>query len=380
MPVKRQNKEPWQIAWEREIDAKTPALSEYVKNEPLPTVEKRRGGVAAFLAALSSRKLAAAAGVLAMLIITVTLVIFLRPDDPTVPTPPDFSNTVMAVEINPGVLMSTDKDGRVSSVVALNEDADTVMSLEEFSGEVIGKPMPEAIKAYTDLCARLGFISYSGDAVRLSGTSEAELSDAANALSAYFKDSGIFAVVATQSKGEAELGAAYGIDTEGGLYSAVSQMQSYYTKRRDAGKELPELIDEYEADILEYVEIYIKEEIEKRLSGLDGYYAQIMEALLAELARNAEQLKAVIESLEGLLDENVLPDVLDDFVALPSSQEEYFLKLDEYIKFRSGELKSRFAEEYGAVREKIKDSDYEDYIEEIIASYGSLNSYFESQK
>ncbi len=376
----RKNNEPnWQSEWLRELDEKELPLADYVRREPIPAFEKKHSKWQLIWQRLAelirNKRVMAGAGAFAMLIVTVCAVLLLRPTPPTVP---QHQSTVIALEINPSVLMSTDKNGLVATAVALNEDADAVLSFDGFDEQVIGKPLPEAVKAYTDMCARLGFIDYSGDAVRISGL-DADISDIEAALSDYFKENGIFAVVDARQKGETEFSELYGISTAtDGLYEAVGAMQSFYSDRCAEEKELDELLLDYRSNILSRVELYIKEEIEASSSTLGSALMEIIDRLFDELAGNTAELVERIEQFTDDLD--AISAELEGLSQLPESREEYFEKIKAYRDYRASELKRQNEAIYGASRESIDDASYEDYIKGIISEYGSLSEYFEEKE
>ncbi len=369
----------WQSAWLSELDEKTPPLAEYVKNEPLPKVEKGGRWQRIWDKAVSlmhNRRIMAGAGALAMLLVAVIAVVLLRPAPVA-----DYSETVIALEINPAVLMSTDKDGNVTSLVALNADADAVLSLSEIESEVLGRPLDKAVTAYTDLCARLGFIDYSGDAVRLSSAG-ADVSGIERELTDYFKEHGIFAVVNSKSRSEAEFAGLYGISKEGDLYGAVSEMQSFYTDRYSEGKELSALQEKYKADVLEGIKKYIKEEAEASIAEVDddgvvGWIMAIIHAFLDE--ETGEELLATIQKLEELTGEevDVISSTMENLAHIPESREEYLEKSREYRNYRAEELKRENEQAYSEARDRIKNSSYRSYIRRIEKKYGSLDAYFE---
>ena len=381
------NDKKWRDKWLAEIDESTPPLADFVKNEPIPVVPKKKSALEGFLSLLSQRRIAATAAVCVMIvmIVAVTLVVRSISDDHTVPPAPQGTGTVLAVEINPAVLFATGTDGSVSSVVALNEDADTVMALDDFSTRVIGKPLNEAVTAYADMCARLGFINYSGDAVRISGiTGDARLDGVRVALSEHFKTNGIFAVIDTGATSEQSFGDLYGIDiSEKTLTEAVGSMTATYSERCASNKSMDELRAEYESEIIDgRLDKYIKEAIESQLDQLEGILPEfivnkIRESITENLSGNRD---AIIEVYKDLFDDEDAESKMDNLTSTPENLQEYNHKMNEYAKFRSGELEKENKAEYEATHEAIGNEAYDDFVQGIIDEYGSLGAYFESQK
>ena len=69
---------------------------------------------------------------------------------------------------------------------------------------------------------------------------------------------------------------------------------------------------------------------------------------------------------------------IKEFYTLPTTVEEYLEKLQNYSSERYQDLKDAGKEIYNHVREELSPSNYSDYMNTLIAEYGSLNDYFVS--
>ena len=123
---------------------------------------------------------------------------------------------IFALEINPGVSFVTNAEGEVLGVNALNADSDVVLSDKSTLDAIKGKPLTDAVVAYTDAAARLGYIDLNGSAgaVRVSGSGDGEkalLASAAESLRGYFKAKGAYVVVAEELIGVDEMSAVLGV-------------------------------------------------------------------------------------------------------------------------------------------------------------------------
>ncbi len=210
----------WKKQLKDEFDKAVPSLSEEVRNAPIIT---RNFGEAENIATRNGNTLAfrrvgiisvSAAAVLALVFIVMAVCGVFSPNvTPPVVTPDKY---IFTLDINPSVAFVTDKNGVVSSVNALNEDADVVLSDNDILNGVKGKPLSEAIAAYTDGAMKLGYLdpTKSQNAVRLScgeDTSDDILNAASDSLKNYFMKNGIYAVVVKNTVNVKELSERLGV-------------------------------------------------------------------------------------------------------------------------------------------------------------------------
>ena len=150
---------------------------------------------------------------------------------------------VFALEINPGVSFVTNAEGEVLGVNALNADSDVVLSDKSTLDAIKGKPLTDAVVAYTDAAARLGYIDLNGSAgaVRVSGSGDGEkalLASAAESLRGYFKAKGAYVVVAEELIGVDEMSAVLGVsgaETTNGLCEIMLGEAVSYGERIASG-------------------------------------------------------------------------------------------------------------------------------------------------
>lgn len=137
-------------------------------------------------------------------------------------------------------------------------------------------------------------------------------------------------------------------------------------------KEMEGLLSSYEQMYGESIDDYLQ------LVGMvQNYTAEKLEFL----NRLVEEfnLDAFLESWETV--NNFFLNIgenLEELVSLPTSFEEYFDKTKDYLLELYESKVERFSQVYGEVREKISDTDYNNYINNVIAEYGSLENYWKS--
>lgn len=197
-----------------------------------------------------------------------------------------FTNTpvvngfVFTLEINPATAFITDENGKVEHAVALNEDADILLSDEELLNSIKNTTIDQAIIIYTDSAAKLGFLDLEQEqnAVRLSVNEQTDgtlLQNTAESLREYFKQKGIFAAVIEKNSALSELCSQAGIEEQTDITSLISSLKSisvFYEQRipDDADAEhLKELYDKYIASsqTLEYIRDELLDNIDKILSN-----------------------------------------------------------------------------------------------------------------
>lgn len=205
----------WKKRLNKEFDAMAPEMSNELRNAPIITgrEEHKREEKPAY-SGFSSRKagfwgLAGVAAVLVVVFVSLALAGVFGGADKN-------ETYVFALEINPDVSFVTDSEGTVLGVNSLNADADVVLSDDSTLNAIKGKPLSEAVVAYTDTAARLGYIDLNtaADAVRLSGSEGKEqklLSGAAENLRGYFKNKGAYVAVAENVVGVSEMGEILGV-------------------------------------------------------------------------------------------------------------------------------------------------------------------------
>lgn len=188
----------WKKSWLKELDSITPKLSDEVKDAPIPARGEtvvNNGGVAV-KARYNSKILIITVAAILLCLAIAGLAVF-------VPKKP--SASVFTVEINPTVNFVTDGSGTVTGVMAVNGDADVILSAEEVCQNLLGKKIDEAVTLYVDYAAKLGYldISKDGAAVRISGCTDSRpdklLSGINAALQGYFTQKGVYAVAITEA-------------------------------------------------------------------------------------------------------------------------------------------------------------------------------------
>lgn len=253
--------------WLRELDAMTPPLDKAVLAEPIPECEKKQ-------LPFYIRFQKPAVAVLCLLIISVSVLFLL----PKAPPADEFVTSAVMLEINPKAVFVTGEDGTVTEVVSLNSDADLILSDTGRRGELIGKPLSDAMVSFLDYSARAGYINLDEpDAIRLSATAdatEALVSDTAAALRSYFSENNIKALVADGFLSVSDFAARLGAEevaTAEALRGYLREQTKLFCEREMAGKSEGEIKANYESSVLEG---YLKSELTDKI---DRYVTDTVE-------------------------------------------------------------------------------------------------------
>ena len=197
----------WKKRWQDELDAAVPALKDEIKNMPIPARERVETVVfeeaappknAWFKQLFSTpRRIASclSACAVALTVVGASLYFALRVDAPEAA-----SAEVISVEVNPQAMFSVDENGKVTAVVAVNNDADIVLSENRYL-EMEGKTVEEAVTIFVDYTAQLGYLNLeNSDAVRITSCTEnGRLEEVGNGLKDYFKEMGAYVAVAEET-------------------------------------------------------------------------------------------------------------------------------------------------------------------------------------
>ncbi len=244
----------WKKQWLSELDKTVPQKSQVYSSVPLPQkVEQKR--------LPPSKRWWILAPVTAVIIIAIVLtVVFVGVDSGTdTPAMP----IMLTVEINPSASFITDEEGLIQSVIALNSDADVVLS--EARSEIEGKPIADGVKVFVDKARELGYIdSDEGGALRMSfceGADDQTVSAVKGAVEEYAKTNGVFIAVLDEVVGKDVFAERSGLTELVGkdieeLVDYVKNMEEAYSTRLASATDLTELSALYEEAVADYTKAF----------------------------------------------------------------------------------------------------------------------------
>lgn len=193
----------------RELDGLSLPMSEKLKAEPISVKSEE---ISLRKRAWKRRFLSIGAGALAASVALVCVLVNLPP-----PAAETESLACMRMDINPSVTLVLDKEGKVSRVVSLNADGDTLVCDEAFVAEMIGQTATVAAKKLAERAAKSGYVNlhangengeYNQIDVRFEGVNDLPqeaVDGVKNALVDFFKEKGVYVYVQA-SKGLLEGG------------------------------------------------------------------------------------------------------------------------------------------------------------------------------
>ncbi|CCZ95107.1 unknown [Corallococcus sp. CAG:1435] len=290
------------------------------------------------------------------------------------------ASACVTVELNPKVAFVTEK-GVVSDSVALNEDADIVLNYDRLYEKLLGLPIDEAVTLFVDYSARLGFVDMDDVAtLRVSGGDGESLATVANSLNDYFQKKGVYAVVAENVTDADGLASILGESLKN-FFNDTARQSPFISQRQAEGLSKQQLQSYYQSHYL-YGEV--KNTVRLLVSHFLDELGDIASSAIAHLEELAnyisdEVFDRVGETLVQLIS-LVWPDAsaLQDLVHIPQSLQEFAQKVTDFLNVQVQMRLQFYGEMYQTVREAISDADFDAFVQNIVAQYGSANDYWQN--
>ncbi len=361
----------WKKQWLNELSEKAP------KAEKL-NVTPNGGGTVALKkkAGITTVAIVAFLALFPIIFLSLWFTVFKQPTDV------DFGGDFVAVEINPSVVFSLDKNGKVEKAVSLNGDADLILSNENAKSAIIGKSVNDALNAYVDYAAKLGYVNLLLDAVKVSGTSEKTVDKAISSLENHLKKDGIYSAVVNGGHDGKNVAKLCGSKAElGEIAKKIKDMESFAFENEAKFLTFDAILEKYKKEILLMPEIknYIVEVLCSEKSPLD----ERVKTQVRDLAQNypeeflekLEEWKKLAEAIAPSFAYSIL-----DFIDLPKTLNEYFEKVVKAIKYDFEKKLSVNMPKYNLPREEITTEAYEEFLKGIEETYGSVEKFWESKR
>ena len=290
------------------------------------------------------------------------------------------ASACVTVELNPKVAFVTEK-GVVSDSVALNEDADIVLNYDRLYEKLLGLPIDEAVTLFVDYSARLGFVDMDDVAtLRVGGGDGESLATVANSLNDYFQKKGVYAVVAENVTDADGLASILGESLKN-FFNDTARQSPFISQRQAEGLSEQQLQSYYQSHYL-YGEV--KNTVRLLVSHFLDELGDIASSAIAHLEELAnyisdEVFDRVGETLVQLIS-LVWPDAsaLQDLVHIPQSLQEFAQKVTDFLNVQVQMRLQFYGEMYQTVREAISDADFDAFVQNIVAQYGSANDYWQN--
>ncbi len=234
----------WKKRWQEELNTLVPEMNEELRNEPIASPDGARSGKGAakkqepwYKQIFSTpKRITASAAACGVCVVTLALSLVFGLQSRQGITPPTSAVGAVSVQINPEVVFGMDDKGKVATITAMNVDADVITSNEECVARMQGKPVAEAVKAFVDYAARLGYLDLNTpDAVRISSCVDDETAALiSDCLEGYFCEKGAYVVVAEERMTAAAFAEYVGLkntDTLSALTKGLQNMTAPYYER-----------------------------------------------------------------------------------------------------------------------------------------------------
>ena len=171
------------------------------------------------------------------------------------------------LEINPSVLLLTDKKGNVTGVKAMNSDADVILSDKQFTESLLGKSLAESSELFIDSAAKLGYLNLDENynAVKFTAQKDgASLDSGVAAAENYFRRKGVYSVVLKEITSTEEMAEKTGVSAKNNkaFGKEAEQLPSLYGERN-----ISDIEKAYEDNVLGGLYDIVKGKIENIIDG-----------------------------------------------------------------------------------------------------------------
>lgn len=376
----------WKKRWEIELDNAVPKLNDSVLDAPIPTnddqivsnggdtVAKSRNNKFLPLTAVAVAMICALVACLAILLPRSTSDVFL-----------------FEVEINPAISVVTDEEGKVTSVMASNADADVVLSTPGVVDHMIGKDFATAVENYADYAAKLGYLDMDADvcAMRISGCEKGDeiLNNAKSALETHFADKGVVMAVICENLSKEEFCNRSGIDgeTSKDIAKFIEDNAILYANRLAENLTIGDLQTLYgsvlvDSQMFESIKGLLKaniETLENMLStaGFEVSLDEIIDSFSYETLVEWGDRLSMFMNIAGIADEDIIK-----LLHIPETIDDYCNKVFTFIQNECDYRLNKYEEIYNKIRQPLTKEEFNSQIDAIIAEFGSLSEYWESAK
>lgn len=309
-----------------ELDKITPDFKSFEKLTPPCDQEEQTGGNVKVKSRFNPKVLIASACAFIIVLCAIIFPIMFAPRS-------GVQRGFVTLEINPSVIFVTE-NGKITRTVSNNSDADLVLS-DGFGEGLKGKTAQEGVVAFTDRCAKLGYLNLNEQsAVKVGGSQGGDALSAQSALKEYFKDKG------------AHIAVAY-LNVEGESLTALEERckgADFYSESELVALDTATLWESYYSIISDFAE---------DMRQFAGFISEEIYEFINSLLSGSE---------------------------IPKTPTECMNNIGETLNCLGG-IRERFYNDlYSAERDSLTDSAYESFIDEIVRTYGSVEDYYENLK
>ena len=231
----------------KEMDERMPEMSDRLNDYPITKKENK------FLFSLNWKVLTP---ILSVILIALIVIPFLLNDK----TPTD---QIYMLEVNPTIIIKTDADDNVVEIKSGNKDADEVLVSLDINN-LIGQKLTVVSEVIADELLQLGYFDAEDkNVIKISSTNDSNKFE--EALTNYFSNQGYFVAIFDRKLDLDSFNEKFetNIKDINGIYSYIDSLNDYYVEQVDYNN-----VDIKELYKTEYLEVYLKDTLEKELETI----------------------------------------------------------------------------------------------------------------
>ena len=231
----------------KEMDERMPEMSDRLNDYPITKKENK------FLFSLNWKVLTP---ILSVILIALIVIPFLLNDK----TPTD---QIYMLEVNPTIIIKTDADDNVVEIKSGNKDADEVLVSLDINN-LIGQKLTVVSEVIADELLQLGYFDAEDkNVIKISSTNDSNKFE--EALTNYFSNQGYFVAILDRKLDLDSFNEKFetNIKDLDGIYSYIDSLNDYYVEQFDYKN-----VDIKELYKTEYLEVYLKDTLEKELETI----------------------------------------------------------------------------------------------------------------
>lgn len=231
----------------KEMDERMPEMSDRLNDYPITKKENK---------SLFSLNWKVLTPILSVILIALIIIPFLFNDK----TPTD---QIYMLEVNPTLIIKTDADDNVVEIKSGNQDADEVLVSLDMNN-LIGQKLTVVSEVVADELLQLGYFDAEDkNVIKISSTNDSNKFE--EALTNYFSNQGYFVAILDRKLDLDSFNEKFetNIKDIDGIYSYIDSLNDYYVEQVDYKN-----VDIKELYKMEYLEVYLKDTLEKELDTI----------------------------------------------------------------------------------------------------------------
>ena len=181
-------------------------------------------------------------------------------------------------------MFSVNEENKIENVVALNSDADVILSKQELLTSILGSDFENGVKTYVDYACQLGYVDLSNQsAIKLSGYQDTQkIEVVTQELEDYFCEKGSFVLVINQNLSLSEFCEKAGLpisENKNKLVEKINSISKLYSDRivNNESVENQEKLENLYNEMFsnDTVSDILDNELKKHSANIDSYFNKL---------------------------------------------------------------------------------------------------------